>query len=169
MRGGQTVHNRTLQVGQDLPPLRTCAARPYRCGVEVPGLTRGRHPGGGCYPRPLEADVCANPCKTLYTFFSVCIGFCVHGRYAYLHISSCCTAARRQSTSACITGKHSHFVAVANKPLSKVGDETFGYKLRTNSLIPFSNFQTIHQAPCVCFEAQTGKHLLGLRLTAFDP
>jgi hypothetical protein len=23
--------------------------------------------------------------------------------------------------------------------------------------------------PCVCFEAQTGKHLLGLNLTAFDP
>jgi hypothetical protein len=24
-------------------------------------------------------------------------------------------------------------------------------------------------SPCVCFEAQTGKHLLGLNLTAFDP
>jgi hypothetical protein len=25
------------------------------------------------------------------------------------------------------------------------------------------------QTPCVCFEAQTGKHLLGLNLAAFDP
>jgi hypothetical protein len=24
------------------------------------------------------------------------------------------------------------------------------------------------EAPCVCFEAQTGKHLLSLNLTAFD-
>jgi len=27
----------------------------------------------------------------------------------------------------------------------------------------------INATPCVCFEAQTGKHLLGLNLTAFDP
>ena len=47
---------------------------------------------------------------------------------------------------------------------SKVGEVTMDNELLNAKIEALEG-----KRPCVCFSAQTGKHLLGLNLTAFDP
>ena len=56
-------------------------------------------------------------------------------------------------------------------PFARIGLVSFFEPIEESGGVPGNSLRPARtrKTPCVCFEVQTGKHLLGLNLTAFDP